>query len=155
MEIITKIFNMDFGALVPELSAILEKSRLLIKVCVLIGPLILLVLGLIYLLIPPKEANYRFGFRTYFGMGSVEAWRFTQKVAGFSYTLLGLGLLIAMYLKTSEFEQADPIQMVTSALMYLLLQAGLALLARLVTGILAAIFFTSYGDRRRDRRDYY
>ena len=71
----------------------------------LITPLILLVLGLIYILIPPKEANHHAGFRTYFGMGSVEAWRFTQRIAGLAWTALGGLLTIVMFIVSLFFSK--------------------------------------------------
>ena len=154
MDFITKIFNMDLGKLVPDLAGLLDKAMMVIDVSVMVGPVVMLLLGLIYLLIPPKEANYSFGYRTYFGMGSVEAWRFTQKVAGITYIALGIGLLIAMLILTGDFQNADTFDMVMDALKYLLLQAGVALFARLIIGGLAAVFFTSYGDRRDEDKHY-
>ena len=55
-----------------------------------IGPVVMLALGLAYLFLAPKEANYYFGYRTYFGMGSVHSWRFTQRLSGIVLSLLGL-----------------------------------------------------------------
>ena len=62
-------------------------------------PLLILGLGLTYFLKPPAEANHTFGYRTYFGMGSVEAWQFSQRIGGLVYIILGgvmtLGALVA------------------------------------------------------------
>ena len=69
---------------------LVEWAHWLMSIAVRIGPLCSLFLGVIYLLIPPKEANRKFGFRTYFGMGSVEAWLFTQRTAGIIMTIAGL-----------------------------------------------------------------
>ncbi len=117
----------------------------------LFGPFLLLVRGLIYCFIPPKEANYRFGFRTYFGMGSVEAWRFTQRIAGIAFGSLGLILLIVMLVVIGGFDARDHFEMVNTAMSALLWQAGLALLARFVTAVLAAVFFDRKGNRRRNK----
>ncbi len=151
MDFINKIFELDLSVLVPEMGQVLDKARLLVTVSVLIGPILLLVLGLIYSFIPPKEANYRFGFRTYFGMGSVQAWRFTQRIAGIAFGGLGLILLIVMLVVIGGFNAKDHFEMVNTAMSALLWQAGLALLARFVTAVLAAVFFDRKGNRRRNK----
>ena len=79
----------DPAALLPDLSGLFGSLETVCRVAVMIGPMVLLVMGLAYLFLSPKEANYYFGYRTYFGMGSVHAWRFTQRLAG--VVLGGLG----------------------------------------------------------------
>ena len=92
MEKITELLDKlkDLEKLIPKMDKLVEIAHWLISISVRIGPLCLLFLGVIYLLIPPKEANRRFGYRTYFGMGSIEAWLFTQRAAGIIMTLSGL-----------------------------------------------------------------
>ena len=80
----------DPAALLPELSDVFGSLATVCRVAVMIGPVVLLVLGLGYLFLSPKEANYYFGYRCYFGMGSVHAWRFTQRLA----PAFGLGTLV-------------------------------------------------------------
>ena len=152
MDFITNLFDLDLSQLVPEMSQVLDKARLAVTVSVLAGPILLLVLGLIYFFIPPKEANHRFGFRTYFGMGSVEAWRFTQWIAGILYGLLGLVFLIIMLVVIGKFDAMDHFEMVMTAMKYLLWQVGFALLMRILVGLLAMIFFDGYGNRRWEKR---
>ena len=149
MDFINKIFELDLGKLVPDMGLVLEKSRMLVTVSVLVGPILLLVLGLIYFFIPPKEANHRFGFRTYFGMGSVEAWQFTQKIGGLAFGGLGLILLIVMLFVIGSFNGKDHFEMVNTAMVAMIWQAVLALLARLATAVLAAVFFDRDGNRRK------
>ena len=80
----------DPASLLPDLSMVCGSLVGVCRVAVMIGPGIALILGLAYLFLAPKEANYYFGYRCYFGMGSVRAWRFTQRIAGM--ILGGLGL---------------------------------------------------------------
>ena len=148
MDLITGLFDMDFAALVPEMDKLLGTVRLLLSFLMLAGPLAMLILGVLYLFLAPPEANYKFGFRTYFGMGSVEAWKFSQKIAGLAYAGLGLILLIVMLIITIGFGGKDSYQIASTALVSLLWQAGLVLLARLVVGVLCAVFFTAKGERR-------
>ena len=82
----------DPAALLPELDSVFSLVATVCKVAILAGPIVLLVLGLAYLFLSPKEANYYFGYRCYYGMGSVQAWRFTQRLAGI--VLGGLGLVL-------------------------------------------------------------
>ena len=82
--------DFDPASLLPELDTVMGKIALIARIAVLIGPAVLLVMGLVYIFASPKEANYTLGYRCYFGMGSVEAWRFTQKLAGIAFVALGL-----------------------------------------------------------------
>ena len=60
----------DPASLFPDLDVLIDKIPLIARIAVLIGPVILLVMGLLYLFASPKEANYYFGYRCYYGMGS-------------------------------------------------------------------------------------
>ncbi|MBQ8881412.1 MAG: SdpI family protein [Oscillospiraceae bacterium] len=150
MDFITSLFDMDFAALVPELEALLGSLRPALTVALLAGPIVLLALGLLYLFLSPPEANYRFGFRTYFGMGSVEAWRFSQKIAGIAYGGVGLVLLIVMIVTATGFGGKDAFQMAETAIICLLWQVGAVLFAQLAVAILAGVFFRADGSRRRE-----
>lgn len=149
MDFITGLFDMDFAALVPEVNVLLGTVRTVLTLAVLAGPIILLVLGALYLFAAPKEANYKFGFRTYYGMGGVEAWRFSQKIAGLAFGALGAVLLIVMIIIVIGFGGKDAFQMAQTAITCLLWQAGLVLLARLTVAILAWVYFDADGSRRR------
>lgn len=149
MEIITKIFEFDFAALVPDLPSLLEKVCTIVRLAIFVGPILLLVQGLFYLVFPPKEANHRMGFRTYFGMGSVEAWRYTQRMAGLIYGFLGGVLLLVALIVSLATIGKDPNRLVTIVSTCLLWQAIPVLLARLSVGILAAVHFDRDGYRRR------
>ena len=82
IEALKKAFeDFDLATLLPNLDSIFGKITLICRICVLVGPILLLVLGLSYLFLAPKEANYYLGYRCYYGMGSVHAWRFTQRIA--------------------------------------------------------------------------
>lgn len=92
-KIMDLIKNFDkLGEKVPELNSVLDLVQKATTLAVRIGPICILLFGLIYLFFPPREANHRVGYRTFFGMGSIGAWRFTQFVAGLIMTLSGLVL---------------------------------------------------------------
>lgn len=136
-------------ALLPEMSSVLDKVQLCCRIAIIIGPVILLLLGLAYLFLAPKEANYYFGYRTYFGMGSVQAWRYTQRVAGMAFGGLGLVLTVVMGILALSLTGSDAMAMVWQALRCLIWQAVLVLLVTLGINFSAMYFFDSKGEARK------
>lgn len=136
-------------ALLPQMDTIFSRVLLVCRVAVMIGPVLLLVLGLAYLFLAPREANYYFGYRCYFGMGSVNAWRFTQRIAGIVLGGLGLILTPVMFFISSGFAGMQVMDMVWKALRCLLWQAGLTILATLAINGLAMFWFNRKGELRR------
>lgn len=151
MDFISKILDMDFGALVPPLDMVLGGIRMVLSVLLLVGPIVMMLLGAAYLLLAPPEANYRFGFRTYFGMGSIEAWKFSQKVAGIGFAGVGLILTVIMGIVVSKFGGKDAFQMAETALTCLLWQVGAVMFVRIVVAVLCAAIFNPDGTRRREK----
>lgn len=151
MDKITAFFDsIDLTKLIPEMDTLLGKVQTITSLALIIGPVIMLVLGLWYFFLPPKEANHRAGFRTWFGMGSVEAWRFTQKIAGAAWCVIGLVLTIVMFIVRSGYAEKDIMDAVTSAIVCLLWQAGLALVSYILVCLIATICFDRKGNRRFD-----
>ena len=139
----------DPASLLPELGDIFSIITTICQIAVMVGPILLLVLGLAYLFFSPKEANYYFGYRCYFGMGSVEAWKFTQRLAGIVLGLSGLILSGIMLLLSAGFPDMTPVEMVWRAFWCLIWQAVIALLAN--GGIWLAAFarFDARGNFRK------
>ena len=149
MDFITKLFDLDLSKFVPEMPAFLGGLRALLVLAILIGPILLVALGAMYLLRPAPEANFKYGFRTYFGMGSIEAWQFSQKIAGLAFGGLGALLLLVMFIVVLTFFKKDLFQIANTAIVCLIWQAVLALIARIVVSILCWKYFDRNGDRRR------
>ena len=151
MDIITSLLDgLDkIGELVPPLDQVLGDMSLWVSIFLLIGPLMLLGLGIWYLLAPPKEANRKAGFRTYFGMGSVEAWQFTQRIAGMVWGGLGILLTVIMGIICLTLQNKDGFQMAQTAVNCLIWQVVLAAVAYLGICITATIFFDKDGNRRK------
>lgn len=148
MELITKIFNMDFGALVPKLPVVLKVVRLLMTFALVAGPILMMLLAALYLFKPAPEANFKRGYRTYFGMGSKEAWLFTQKLAGLVIGGLGALLLIAMFIVILYFRNKTIMQIAVTSITCLIVQTGLLAAARITIAILCGRFFDKDGERR-------
>ena len=142
----------DPASLLPELSTVFGKVELACRILVMVGPVLLLALGLVYLLLTPKEANHHIGYRCYFGMGSVNAWRFTQRLAGIVIGALGLILTIVMFLNISSFREMAMEDMVWKAARCLLWEAGLALAAHVGLWITTAILFDRKGYPRLKKK---
>ena len=138
--------------LLPELAPLLEKTALLSRLLMLIGPFIILGMGLYYFLNAPKEANFRSGYRCYFGMGSVEAWRFSQRLAGAVLGGLGLILTGVMLVISMGFPGMEAMDMVWKAFWCLIWQGGLALLANAGIWLAAFLRYDARGNLRKKQK---
>lgn len=149
MEKITELLNtFSLEKYIPKLDTLMGWVQWLVSLAVRVGPICILVLGLIYLLIPPKEANRKAGFRTYFGMGSVIAWNVTQRLAGIVMTITGLILTIIAYKRIGEFSSYDMMTMANVALKMVKSQVICALVIYVFMFLLTAVLFNRNGDCR-------
>lgn len=139
----------DPASLLPDLSKVFGSLVGVCRVAVMIGPIITLILGLAYLFLAPKEANYYFGYRCYFGMGSVRAWRFTQRLAGVCLGGLGLILTVIMAIITGGYGRMDTMDMVWNAVNCLIWEAVLLLIATIAINLTAMANFDAKGEYRR------
>jgi len=151
MRFITGLFEMDFTGFVPELGGFMVTVKLLMVLAMLAGPILLVTFGLLYMFKPKKYANYRFGFRTYFGMGSVDAWKYTQKLAGFIYMCLGGVLTLAMIIVNLVLIGKDTLTLLTTAAICLVIEVILTGLAVLALNIFLIIRYDRDGYRRGQR----
>ena len=149
LEKVTGIFaGLESGPVSPDTGALIEKSMAIAKVLVIAGPVIMLILGLLYLFAAPKEANHHFGYRCYFGMGSELAWQFTQRIAGIIWTALGVILTVVMFIVTARFPGQDVLDMLTTAALCVLAEAGVLVLASIVIRTIVAARYDRHGERR-------
>ena len=143
MEKITELLDKleNLGDLIPKLNTLTGWVQWLISLAVRIGPLCMLVLGLIYLFIPPKEANRKAGYRTIFGMGSITAWHFTQRVAGALMTVIGAILTISAYITVASIAKLSLMDMAYKAFHAVIVQAVIALILYIFMFVLTAVVF--------------
>ena len=85
-------------------------------------------------------------------MGSVHAWRFTQRLAGILYGGLGLVLVILMFLISGSFARMEVTDMVWKAVDCLVWQAVAVVLATLVINLSAAARFDRKGEFRKKKK---
>ena len=138
-------------ALLPELDQLAEKLAAWMRFAVMVGPVILLVMGILYLVFPPREANHYFGYRCWFGMGSVDAWRFTQKLAGIAWSGLGLVLSLVMWLRSGRFAGMEVPELLQAAGRCAIWEVVLIAATCLAINILAAVRFDAKGELRRTK----
>ena len=139
----------DPATLLPELDQVFSTMALVCRVAVLVGPIVLLVMGILYFFVSPKEANYHFGYRCYFGMGSVQAWQFTQRIAGIVFAALGLILTVVMLIVCAGFRGQPMPDMIGSGITALIWQIVLAALAVVGINVTIAVLFDRQGERRK------
>ena len=140
--------RINLESLLPDLSNFASSVLTFTRWAMLLGPLVILVLGVLYLIAAPKEANYTIGYRCFFGMGSVQAWRFTQRLAGIGFAGLGLVLGIIAVLRSGTIAALPADRMVWYAARLLLWQAGLALVLNVGIWLTTFFVFDSKGELR-------
>ena len=147
-KLVDLINNFDPVSYLPDITSILGWADLFARICVMASPVIMLICGLRYLLLPPREANHEAGYRFYFGMGSVKAWRFTQKLAGIVWSAVGLILSVTMFLITGAFGQLDLMEMVDKAVVCIFWEIGLILASYIAINLTLIIRYNRHGDLR-------
>ena len=149
IETLKKLVNeFDLANFIPEVDSILGWIETLVRIFVMAAPICILAFGLFFLFLPPKEANHSAGYRTYFGMGSVDAWRFTQFLAGVVWSGVGLILTVVMLIVVNGYRSMEMMDMVNSAVVCVLWEIGSIVVSCLGINITAAVVFDRKGNRR-------
>lgn len=141
----------DLAAFLPDLTNVLGWVETGLRITVMAGPLLLLMFGLLYLLWPPKEANHGLGYRFWWGMASLDAWQFTQHIAGLIWSGLGVVLTIVMALICNAFRRMEPMDMVWSAVKCLGWELALIGIACIAINVVVVCNFDKDGFRREKR----
>ena len=149
--LIALVNEFDFAKIMPELDSVMGWIDLFVRLCVLAAPVAVLFFGLWWLILPPKEANHHVGYRCFFGMGSVDAWRFAQKIAGVLFTVLGVGLLAISLLVSNRFPDMEPMVMLDKAVVCILWQIGITLVLSLMINLIVALRYDRNGDLRSEK----
>lgn len=145
----------DIGSLIPSLESLLGKLDLLMRICVMAGPLALLGLGLYYFLAPPSEANHSAGYRFRYGMSKVKVWRFMQRVAGMVYSGVGLVLTVVMAIICISFGKMEAPDMLWAAVECILWELGIIAVATAAINITVIVVYDSQGNNRQEMRELF
>lgn len=138
-------FISRFWTVVPETAAVI------LGLAVLVIPVIMLILGLIGLICPPKEANWLIGYRTRRAMGTEESWFFAQKLRGILWSGFGLIMLIPSVVVRGLMKSASLDYMCRMVITYCLVQAGVLILTILIMRIVMMVRFDRQGQRRKQK----
>ncbi len=141
--------GIDLTKILPKLDAVLGKVYPVLRFALLIGPFVLLILGLAYFFLAPREANNHFGYRCFFGMGSPEAWRACQKIAGLVWAVVGSVLLVVMAAVSGNFGGMATDAAVVKTVTCILWEVGAVALSCIVIDLTMAILYNRKGERRR------
>lgn len=135
-------FIEHFWTVVPETAATV------LGLAVLVIPVVMLILGLIGLICPPKEPNWLIGYRTRRAMGTEESWFFAQKLRGILWSVLGLIMLIPSIVVRGLMKSGSLDFMCRMVITYCLVQAGILLLTILAMRIVMLVRYDRQGQRR-------
>ena len=149
MDAIKEFFSgLESGPVLPDPGAMTDKLESIARLLVVAGPVVMIVLGLLYLFAAPREANHHFGYRCYYGMGSEQAWQFTQRIAGITWTALGAVMTVAMLIVTGGFGGKDVLEMLTTAAVCVVTEALVLLVTTIILRIVIAARYNRHGERR-------
>ncbi len=139
--------------IVPKLNTLLSDIRLWTGLLLYAGPVLLLGIGLFCFFLSPKEANYRLGYFSIYGMGSVPAWRYSQKLGGLVMGGLGLLLLIVSII-ISLVTAGKPLNdVMTTIYTVLIIQGSAAVAAYIGVEVTLIVRYDLAGNlRKRWRR---
>lgn len=151
-DLVDLVNNFDPASYIPDVTTMFGWVETFCRICVLAAPAGMLFFGLWYLLLPPKEANRSVGWRFYFAMGSVAAWRFTQRLAGIVLTGVGLILGIVMFIIAGSFRGLDMMAMADKTVMCLLWELGIMVALIVIIDLVITVLFNRKGDRRWQKK---
>lgn len=135
----------------PSIESILEGLETLLRFLVMVGPLVLLGLGLYYFLLPPKEANHSMGYRFRYGMSRVRVWQFMQRLAGIIYAGLGLILTVVMALLCLRLDSLQAMDALWFCAKCIVWEIGLVVVASLAVNVTVMIRYDSKGVLRSEK----
>ena len=139
----------DLSGVLPDFQGFLGDLRFYIGVILLVGPLTMLALGAWMFFKPITIPTHKAGYRTYFGMGSKAAWRFTQWLAGMVWGGMGVLLSIVMIIVCIALGTMDIHAASSAAITWLIVEAVLAVIAFLAVEIVVAVRYDKNGKARK------
>lgn len=134
---------------VPELGSLITDLRYWLVFLMVVGPVALMLLGAYYLFMAPPEANHKAGYRTFYGMGSVSAWKFTQKLAGRTWIISGLVMLLVAIVGFILMIKAEVSRAVTIGLVVLIVEAIIALVAYIAIEVTVSGRYDENGNLKK------
>ena len=143
------ISDFDLMAILPDLADVMDWIVKGVNIALIIGPVLLAVMGLWYLLLPTREANHVVGYRFFWGMGSVKSWKFTQRLAGAVWLYLGIDMARSAYDNRAQLEAMETIDLMYTAIEQILHQVGTVIISCIAINVVIFLLFNFKGNFRR------
>ena len=143
------ISDFDLMSILPDLADVMEWIVKGVNIALIIGPVILAVMGLWYLLLPAREANHFVGYRFFWGMGSVKSWKFTQRFAGAVWLVLGIVMAVSANENRAALEAMETIDLMYTAIEQIIHQVVNVVVSCLAINAVVFILFNFKGNVRR------
>ena len=148
-QLISSLLEIDLSGLLPEMGTFLTWLKVAVVFAMLIGPMIMLICGILYLYKPAPQATYKRGYRTTYAMGSTEAWRYTQRLAGYLWMITGgvLGVVSLVAALITLFQA--PMALVVAAVVVLLIQFVIVVAVTIYIAAAVRKHYDMDGNRRK------
>ena len=143
------ISDFDLMSILPDLADVMDWIVKGVNIALIIGPVVLAVFGLWYLLLPTREANHFVGYRFFWGMGSVKSWKFTQRLAGAVWLYLGIQLAMEVNDSRAQLEAMETIDLMYRAIEVIIHQVYYLIVSCLIINAVVFIIFNFKGNVRR------
>lgn len=143
------ISDFDLMSILPDLADVMDWIVKGVNIALIIGPVVLAVLGLWYLLLPTREANHFIGYRFFWGMGSVKSWKFTQRFAGAVWLGVGIKMALEAYDNQAQLEAMETIDLMYTAIDVIIHQVWYVVVSCLIINAIVFLIFNFKGNVRR------
>ena len=124
----------------------------LLRLSVLIIPLVMLILGLMGWLCPPKEANWHLGYRTRRAMGTEDSWFFAQKLRGMIWTIAGGAMLIPALVLRGLMAKGSMDYASRMVITYVGIQLAVLIVSLIAMRIVMIARYDRKGNRRKAKK---
>lgn len=146
------ISDFDLMSILPDLADVMDWIVKGVNIALIIGPVLLAIMGLWYLLLPAREANHFVGYRFFWGMGSVNSWKFTQRFAGLVWLIMGTKMALEAYDNRASYEAMETIDLMYTAIELIVHQVATVIISCLVINLVVFLIFNFKGNVRRPWR---
>lgn len=147
MDALSSLFSdFDIGSLLPEMDTFLGQLQFWLRLFVTVGPLLMLIFGVLYFFKPSDSPRRLFGFRSYFTSGSEEAWQFAQRIAGLCWMVLGGALFVIMLIISFFYGSMNALKMATTALVCISIELLLVVAGQVFINFWVLKYFDKDGN---------
>ncbi len=129
-----------------NVAPILSIFTILLYAAIFAGPVAMLWLGFWYLIRPAKDPTWIYGFKAFCGMGTAQAWRFTQRIAALVFLIVGGLLTVAMTVVCVLYRDQDLSYLASLSVNCLIWEVVLAAVAVILINMVVFVFFDRRGE---------